>query len=263
MTTYILGPEGTFSHELALRMKTEGIRLVPTIGRIFAAVAEGKGDGIVPIENSEAGGVGATLDGLLRESVFITAEMYMPIDHNLAAFVPLEQVTKIFVHPQTHEQCSEAIEQWGIPVIHTASNAESAVSLRKDPAAGAIVSASAVQLYGLPVVREHVQNNKDNVTRFVRIAREPQDGDTAEKCSIIIDPSGDRTGLLHDLLAVFAVKKINLTRIESRPSKRGIGTYVFFLDYAMSPGYKDAVTYLKTMTGVKELGCYGRLEVPL
>jgi len=64
MATYILGPEGTFSHELALRLKTDDIRLVPSIGRIFSAVAEGKGDGIVPIENSEAGGVGATLDGL-------------------------------------------------------------------------------------------------------------------------------------------------------------------------------------------------------
>lgn len=262
MATFVLGPEGTFSHELALRMKIDDIRLVPSIGRIFTAVAEGKGDGIVPIENSEAGGVGATLDGLLREPVFITAEMYMEIDHNLAAFAPAGTLKKLYVHPQTHEQCSEAVEALSIPVIHTASNAESATMLQQDRSAGAIVSASAARLYNLPILRPHVQNNRDNVTRFVRIAREPCDGAGAEKCSIIIDPGDDRTGLLHDLLAVFAVKKINLTRIESRPGKRGIGTYVFFLDYAMSPGYKDAVTYLKTMTGVKELGCYGRKEVP-
>ena len=262
MTTFILGPEGTFSHELALRLKIPDIRLLPSIHRVFAAVAAGEGDGIVPIENAEAGGVGATLDGLLREPVYITAEMYMAIDHNLTAYVPREEIAKIFVHPQTHEQCSEAIDQWGIPVIHTASNAESAVCLMKDRTAGAIVSSSGAALYNLPVIQAHVQNNPDNVTRFVRIATTPLTGNNAEKCSIIIDPSGDRTGLLHDLLAVFAVKKINLTRIESRPSKRGIGTYVFFLDYSMSPGYKDAITYLKTMTGVKELGCYGKLEVP-
>jgi prephenate dehydratase len=112
------------------------------------------------------------------------------------------------------------------------------------------------------VVQAHVQNNLDNVTRFVRISKKPPTEERAEKCSIIIDPSGDRTGLLHDLLAVFAVKKINLTRIESRPSKRGIGNYVFFLDYAASPGYADAITYLKTMTTIKELGCYTRIEVP-
>lgn len=262
MTTFVLGPEGTFSHELALRLGVLDIRLTPTIHRIFEAVSRGEGDGIVPIENSEAGGVGATLDGLIREPVFITAEMYMPIDHHLTAFVPRESVTRIYVHPQTHEQCSEEIERWGIPVIHTESNAQSAVALQDDPQAGAIVSSSAVAFYHLPVIQSHVQNNPDNVTRFIRISKSPCNGERAEKCSIIIDPSGDRTGLLHDLLAVFAVKKINLTRIESRPSKRGIGTYVFFLDYAMSPGYQDAITYLKTMTGVKELGCYGRVGVP-
>lgn len=262
MTTFTLGPEGTFSHELALRLSLPGIRLLPTIHRIFDAVASGDGDGIVPIENSEAGGVGATLDGLLQQPVFITAEMYMPIDHHLTAYVSLPEITRIYVHPQTHEQCSEEIERWGIPVVHTESNAQSAVALQENPTAGAIVSSSAVVFYRLPVIRSHVQNNTDNVTRFVRISKHPGNGEQAEKCSIIIDPSGDRTGLLHDLLAVFAVKKINLTRIESRPSKRGIGTYVFFLDYAMSPGYKDAITYLKTMTGVKELGCYGRIGVP-
>ncbi len=80
MTTFVLGPEGTFSHELALQIKAADIRLVPTIHRIFDAVGRGEGDGIVPIENSEAGGVGATLDGLIREQVFITAEIYMPIE---------------------------------------------------------------------------------------------------------------------------------------------------------------------------------------
>ena len=78
MTVFVLGPEGTFSHELALRLKVEDIRLSSTIHRIFEAVGKGEGDGIVPIENSEAGGVGATLDGLIRQPVFITAEMYMP-----------------------------------------------------------------------------------------------------------------------------------------------------------------------------------------
>lgn len=262
MTTFTLGPDGTFSHELALRLQAPDIRLLPTIHRIFDAVGRGEGDGIVPIENSEAGGVGATLDGLIRQPVHITAEMYMGIDHHLAAFAPLEELKRIYVHPQTHEQCSEQVEEWGVPIIHTNSNAESAVALKGDPAAGAIVSSSAVAYYRLPVILSHVQNNTDNITRFVRIAKEPCSDEHAEKCSIIIDPSGDRSGLLHDLLAVFAVKKINLTRIESRPSKRGIGTYVFFLDYDMSPGYQDAITYLKTMTGVKELGCYRRIEVP-
>jgi len=262
MTTFVLGPEGTFSHELALRLAVENIRLMPTIHSIFAAVSRVEGEGIIPIENSEAGGVGATLDGLLQNPVFISAEMYMPVHHHLAAYVPLENLKKIYVHPQTHEQCSDQLEQWGIPVIHTSSNAASAVELQKDRAAGAIVSSFAISVYHLPVILEHVENNSENITRFVRISADPKTPEHAEKCSIIIDPSVDRTGLLHDLLAVFAVKKINLTKIESRPSKRGMGNYVFFLDYATSPGYRDAIVYLKTMTNVKEIGCYNKIEVP-
>jgi len=117
-------------------------------------------------------------------------------------------------------------------------------------------------VYRIPVIIEHIENNSENITRFVRISGTPGREEIPEKCSIIIDPSADRAGLLHDLLAVFAVKKINLTRIESRPSKRGMGNYVFFLDHSASPGYRDAIIYLKTMTNVKELGCYKKTGVP-
>jgi prephenate dehydratase len=88
-----------------------------------------------------------------------------------------------------------------------------------------------------------------------------QSGDI-QKCSIVIDPSTDRAGLLHDLLEVFAERSINLTRIESRPSKRGMGNYVFFLDYAWSPDTCEALDELKKITTVKELGCYRNIGVP-
>ncbi|MDD1683068.1 MAG: ACT domain-containing protein, partial [Methanoregula sp.] len=83
-----------------------------------------------------------------------------------------------------------------------------------------------------------------------------------EKCSILIDPSTDRAGLLYELLGNFARRGINLSRIESRPSKRGIGNYVFFLDYAWSDRTEDALAELRTITNVKELGCYRKVEVP-
>ena len=108
------------------------IELIPTIHGIFTAVAKGDGDGIVPIENSEAGGVGATLDGLLQYPVYITAEMYMPIHHHLSAKVPVEKLAKIFVHTQTHEQCSDQLEKLKVPIIHTSSNAASAVEMQKE-----------------------------------------------------------------------------------------------------------------------------------
>jgi prephenate dehydratase len=225
MTIITLGPEGTFSHELALKMGCQPVSLASTIHGIFSAVARGEGDGIVPIENSEAGGVGETLDGLLRFPVFITAEMYMPIHHHLTSQVSLSRMRVVYAHPQTHEQCSGQIEKWGLPVIHTSSNAS-------------------------------------NTTRFVRISRAVSQKTGAQKCSIVIDPTIDRAGLLYDLLGVFARRAINLTRIESRPSKRGMGNYVFFLDYAWSSDRKEALEELKSFSTVKELGCYRNIGVP-
>jgi len=262
MTVITLGPEGTFSHEVCRRLGYAPLRFAPTIRSIFSAVAKGEGDGIVPIENSEAGGVGETLDGLMRFDLFITAEMYMPIHHNLASLVPLESIRVIYAHPQTHEQCSDRLEAWGIPVIHTSSNAASALEAKKTPNAGALVPAFAAGLYHLPVLEEKIENNPSNVTRFIRIAQEPVPLTGAQKCSIVIDPSTDRAGLLHDLLEIFAERKINLSRIESRPSKRGIGNYVFFLDYSCSAGTLEALGQLRAITTVKELGCYRNVGVP-
>ena len=261
MTTITLGPEGTFSHEVALKLKCKELVFVPTIHAIMAAVARGEGDGIVPMENSEAGGVGETLDGLSKYPLCITAEMYLPIHHNLASTVPLKEVRVIFAHPQTHEQCSDRIEEWGIPVIHTSSNAASAQEARRVPNAGAILSAAAATLYKLPIIVPSTENNAANITRFVRIAKIPSEDPRREKCSVLIDPHTDRSGLLFDLLATFAKRKINLTRIESRPSKRRIGEYIFFLDFAWTPDTPDVLKELKTITTVKELGCYRKIGV--
>jgi prephenate dehydratase len=262
MNTITLGPAGTFSHELALKMKCEPLVFAPTIYSIIAAVARGEGTGIVPMENSEAGGVGETLDGLSRFPIFITAEMYMPIHHNLASLVSLKEIRVIYAHPQTHEQCSEQVEKLGVPVIHTSSNASSALEAKKTPNAGAILSEAAAALYTIPIVLPATENNATNTTRFVRIASRPRHDKAPEKCSILIDPSTDRAGLLHDLLGVFADRKINLSRIESHPSKRGIGNYVFFLDFTWTPRTGEAIEELRTLATVKELGCYRKIEVP-
>lgn len=265
MKLITLGPEGTFSHELALKLlgkKTKRIVLLPTIHSIMSAVARGEGDGIVPMENSEAGSVGETLDGLSRFPLSITAEMYMPIHHNLASLVPLEKIRVIYAHPQTHEQCSDSIERWGVPVIHTSSNSSSALEAKKTPNAGAILSDTAAALYRMPVIVRNTENSASNTTRFVRISHTASTQRRPEKCSILIDPSTDRAGLLYELLGAFACRGINLSRIESRPSKRGIGNYVFFLDLSYSAKTAGALAELKTITTVRELGCYRKIGVP-
>jgi prephenate dehydratase len=263
MTTFVLGPEGTFSHELAERLSCRPLQFAPTIRSLMAAVARGEGDGIVPIENSEAGGVGETLDGLMRLPLFITEEMYMPIRHHLAALVPLGEIEVIYLHPQTHEQCSEHLEAWGKPVVHTSSNAAGALEVKKNRRAAAILPAIAAQHYAIPILVQNVENSAANTTRFVRISATPAPAGGADKCSFLIDPATDRAGLLHDLLEVFAQKMINLSRIESRPSKRGMGSYVFFLDTVATPAIPAALAELRTIAAVKELGCYKRREVPV
>ncbi|MDD1653333.1 MAG: ACT domain-containing protein [Methanomicrobiales archaeon] len=258
----VLGPEGTFSHELAERLFPNQAVLLPTIRQIFEEVEAGRMEGLVPLENSEAGGVGATLDGLLTHRVFITAEAYLEVRHHLAARVPVEQLIRIYVHPQTHEQCSIFLDRLGVELVHTSSNAASAKEMERYPGSGAIVSRFTAAHYGIPLVREDVQNSPGNVTRFVRINGTPGPCPPCTKCSLLIDPHTDRPGLLHDLLGVFSARAINLTRIESRPSKRGMGSYVFFIDFAMAPGWEAAVAFLKEITHVKDLGCYTRQEVP-
>lgn len=263
MTVITLGPEWTFSHELArILFGSEEIRLLPSIHAVFEEVSRGAGSGLVPLENSEAGGVGATLNGLQEYPVFITGEAFLEIHHHLAARDGDPGIQVVFAHPQTQEQCSIFLEEKGFPVIQTRSNADSAVKALREPNSGAILSESAADRYGLTIVYREIQNNPHNVTRFVTLSRTPRSPAIGMKCSLLIDPQIDRVGLLHDLLAVFAGKNLNLTRIESRPSRRGMGKYIFFVDFVTAPGWEEALRQLNALTRVKDLGCYGEVTPP-
>lgn len=263
MKVATLGPAGTFSHEMAVALfGDDSVVLLPTIRAIFKQTEEGVCEGLVPIENSEAGSVGATLDGLQDHAVAIVGEAYMKICHHFAASAPADRLTLLYVHPQTHEQCSEFVDALGLEVVHTSSNAASAREAARHPDAGAITSATAAGLYGISVLRRDVQNRMENITRFIKIAQIQQKAVDPVKCSILIDPAEDRAGLLYDLLGVFAEKGINLTHIESRPARRGMGSYVFFIDFAVSRHGRSAMEALSAMARVKEFGCYRRLEVP-
>ena len=262
MTVLTLGPAGTFSHDLAVRLYDDDIELLPTIRGIIERVAEGSAAGLVPIENSEAGGVGETLQGLMEYGVSITGEAYMPVRHHLAAREEPRQLRVIYAHPQTHEQCSIYLGDLGVEVVHTSSNAASAVAMQGDERAGAVIPEMAAAIYDLPIVLRDLQNSRENTTRFVEISATPRRDIGNTKCSLLVDPGTDRVGLLADILGVFARRGVNLTRIESRPSRRGIGRYVFFIDLAISEGWQEAEEELKRMTSFRELGCYARMEVP-
>lgn len=261
MKVAALGPEGTFSHELAESLFGSPVELLPTIRSICARVERGGVLGLVPIENSEAGGVGPTLDALQSMQIAIIGEAYLPIRHHLAAFTPADTLDVIFAHPQTHEQCSDVLERLGVPVEHTRSNAASAIEMRRRPRTGAVVSEGIAARYGLPILLRRIENSPSNSTRFVLLRNLPECPENQPKCSILVDPASDRAGLLYELLGAFARRGISLMRIESRPSKRGMGSYVFFIDFATKPGWQDTLAELRALATVKELGCYGRLGV--
>lgn len=264
MTMFALGPEGTFSHELACKLVPPGeVQLLPAIGTVLSNVEQGLGEGVIPVENSEAGGVGPALDGLLRYNVFVTAESFIEIHHFLASFHPIDEISEIYAHPQTSEQCSEFLDKLGIDIILTKSNAASAVELLKNRGGAAVVSKKISEIYSLPLLLPNIENNPHNVTRFFRVSDHPWQGPDPEKCSIVIDPATDRPGLLYELLGVFGRRRINLCRIESRPSKRGMGSYVFFMDITTAPGYEESLAELEGLTNIKRLGCYKKLEVAL
>ncbi|MHC1626012.1 MAG: prephenate dehydratase [Methanoculleaceae archaeon] len=261
MKVFTLGPRGTHSHDMAVRLYHEEPEVLPTITAVFQAVAAGDGAGVVPIENSEAGGVGQTLRSLYEYHVYITAEAYLQVRHHLAAFCTESDIRTVYTHPQAHDQCSRFLESIGAEVIHTGSTAASAHAMLSDPYAAAILSERAAAIYGIPVIHRDIQNTDDNITRFVRIESTPSRSEDHVKCSVIIDPKVDRTGLLWRFLGVFARHDINLTRIESFPSRRGMGSYIFFIDATYSQAVHTAIGELREMTDVQELGCYPRLEV--
>ncbi|MDD3407516.1 MAG: prephenate dehydratase [Methanomicrobium sp.] len=264
MTIAVLGPKGTFSCELAekIRDDNEEILLFPTIRDVFSAVIERKIRGIVPVENSEAGGVGETLDGLLQTECKISAEYYMPIRHFFVSKYSPDSISVIYTHPQSHEQTSIFLRDYhDIPIIHTSSNAQSAKEAQSSQNSAAVTTESAAKLYNLPLLKKDIQNSTNNTTRFLEISSGEEQAENPEKCSVVVIPKDNRPGLLYGILEVFARSGINLSRIESRPSKEGIGRYVFFIDFETDMGWKNAIAELKAITRIKELGCYKKRSI--
>jgi prephenate dehydratase len=241
---------------MAQKIGAREITLMPTIGKVFGEVMKTSVSGLVPLENSEAGGVTSTLDCLMQYPVTITQEAYMAIHHSLAGDTQSASISRIYAHPQSHEQCSRCIEELGYPVIHTESNAASAIAQRDDPGSAAIISENLASLYQIPLIRKNIENNACNITRFICISPVEHCVTRPEKCSLLIDPDENRSGLLYDLLTPFKQGGVNLTRIESRPSKRSMGRYVFFLDFQCEGRWKEAVEELRHLTPFRHLGCY-------
>jgi len=237
-----LGPEGTFSHQAAIKHdKSAEIIFKPTIWDVFEAVEYDEVDeGIVPIENSISGTIGLAIGALYEFDLNITHEVIIPIGHNLASKGKLEDIKTLYIHPQTHNQCCKSIRKL-LPkakIIHTSSNGESAkiISQSSEKAFGAIISSQAAKLYKLKILKKAVQDNKDNMTKFFVISRKSSPQTSQDRTTISVTPQMDKPGLLYNVLGIFSKQDINLSKIESMPLKGKLGQYFFLIEFE---GHKD------------------------
>lgn len=271
-----LGPAGTFTED-ALRAAAGEGQLEPlpqpTIHEAIMAVASGAAErALVPFENSIEGAVRATLDTLAfdTDEVAIAGEYDHPIAHSLIArtLIPLAEIEVVLSHPQASAQCSRFIREHlpDAEVRPAASTAEAVrtVAESSEPWA-ALGAASAAQLYGCVVLREGVEDAPDNVTRFVWIAPRggeprPQGGEDWRTSLVFSELGDDHPGALVDALQEFSSRGVNLTRIESRPLRRGLGRYMFFIDLEGAIGdsaVAEAIEALRSKAeSVRLLGSY-------
>lgn len=262
-----LGPEGTFSHEAVLKYnKKAKILFKGTIRGVFEAISKNKADlGIVPIENSIAGTVGQTLDCLVDFGLKIKAEEILPIIHNLVGFGRISQINTLYLHPQTYEQCELFIKKnlQKAEIVQTSSNGKSAeiVARAKEETKASIIPKIAVEIYKLKILKKDVQDNRFNVTRFFVVSKSDSKETGYDKTSIAVYPQIDRPGLLYDMLGQFAKRRINLTKIESRPSKGKLGDYIFYIDFEGHKTEKhiaEALKKLEESAFITMLGSYQR-----
>jgi chorismate mutase/prephenate dehydratase len=230
-----LGPEGTFTHLAAIRHfgSFASYNPVESIKAVFDSVEYKETNyGLVPIENSNEGVVSYTLDMFMDYDLKITAEVMLEVSHNLLSMSGNKnRIKRIYSHPQATAQCRGWLEanMPGVPVLETISTAKAAELASHDEDTAAIASELAARLYDLKFVRRHIEDKKNNYTRFLVIAKESPSKTGADKTSIMFSIK-DKPGALYEVLFPFKEANINLTKIESRPSKRRAWEYIFFVD---------------------------------
>jgi len=260
-----LGPLATFTHLAALRHFGSSASFVPVISikEVFDAVETGKAEfGVVPIENSNEGVITYTLDLFMDYDLKVSAEVMLEITHNLLSKSgDKTKIKKIYSFSPPTAQCRRWLQlnMTGIPIIEATSTANAAELASRDDEAAAIASELAAEIYDLKFVERSIEDNKHNFTRFLVISKDFPKKSGKDKTSIMFSIK-DKPGALYNILEPFKKAKINLTKIESRPSKRRAWEYIFFVDmegHVEDKRLKKAIDTLKeNCLYLKILGSY-------
>jgi len=266
-----MGPPGTFSHIAARNAFGLAARYLdfPTIVNVIDQVARGAVTyGVVPIENSTEGGVTATLDTLVEADVMIRGELVIEVAVCLIGRESeLAKIRRVYSHPQPLAQCRLFLSQ-ALPNAEIVSSASTTAAIHEaaiDDSAAALGSRLAAELYGLPVIRDGVQDRSQNATRFVILAKTDGPPTGNDKTSIVFS-TPHAQGALRRALQIFDEEGINLTRIESRPALNQRWEYVFFTDvlgHRSDEPVSRAIERLKqSCATVRVLGSYARADTP-
>ncbi|HXH82283.1 MAG TPA: prephenate dehydratase [Candidatus Tectomicrobia bacterium] len=241
LTVAYLGPQATFTHQAARERFGASATYVParSIAEVFDDVERGRAAfGVVPVENSTEGAVNVTLDRLSETEVLICGEVRLEIaQHLLSRAADLGDLKRVLSHPQALAQCRGWLATYlaDVPQEETASTAGAAEIAAADPTVAAIASELAATMYGVPVLRARIEDNPQNVTRFLILGRQPSGPTGRDKTSIVFAMRNE-PGTLHRILEPFARLGINLSKIESRPAKARPWQYLMYVDFE---GHQD------------------------
>ncbi|HEV2129227.1 MAG TPA: prephenate dehydratase [Thermomicrobiales bacterium] len=275
MSIAFLGPRGTYSEEAAVTYGGLNAELIPSssIPACAEAVERGEtGAAVLPIENSIEGGVSTTLDLLIHETdLRICHEVVVPIRHVMVAKeeIPISEVRTVMSHPQALGQCRRFLDREmpnaeQVAALSTAGAVQAVVE-GSDLAVVAVGPAPAQQLYGGVIIAENIQGNPSNLTRFVVLAREDAAPTGDDKTSIGLTADADEPGVLEKIIRPLAEAGINLTRLESRPTKGWLGTYVFLIDFEghrADPNVREVLSAMEQYAEtLKVFGSYPRFPI--
>ena len=259
-----LGPEATFTNLAAIKKFGSQVNYSPcsSITEVFRDVEVGRSDyGVVPVENSTEGAVNHTLDMFIDSDLKICSEVLLDISHNLVGNCRLKSVKRVYSNPQVFGQCRIWLDAnlRNVELIDVSTTSRAAEIARKEKSSCAIASILAAEKYKLKVLARDIEDNTHNITRFLVIGTHSPAPTKKDKTSIMFSGK-DRSGALHDMLAPFKKNKVNLTNIESRPSKRKAWEYYFFVDmlgHCENPNVKKALKELsRHCSYLKVLGSY-------